>query len=338
MELSLNLLFDPSEDVAVHWAARTGLEHALDLRQVDQLYARALPYLKNWAWALAAKHGWTDEAVDTVGDMPLAVCLGRDELLQNNDGELLASYVSRLVLPLHFSDFLHPEYSEDFNQMFQKLTTPSQHQPPSDIYQLGRAGIPRPLQNILYLLQILSPGLLVIREDDDEMGNQGIDRALPPSIWVGLHIEDLEDIFGAHTALKLYQAAEDPYCASEDATSTNGSLSSQEYFDSFSDSSGMTFESEEDWNLPEYGDHDLLLPYNQPYGLAEEDGKESYLAAFNKHEEPHNLISDTNNAIIANLMDYRHCDSDCSFCGMCSDRFAERLTERLLMHGALVAI
>jgi hypothetical protein len=342
MEFSLNLLFDPSEDTAIHWAARTGLEHALDLRHVEQLYARALPYLKNWAWALAAKHGWTDEAVDAIGDMPLAVCLGRDEMLQSTDGELLAYSVSRLVLPLHFSDFLHPEFSEDFNHMFQKLTTPTHPNQDSseDIYQLGRAGIPRPLQNILYLLQILSPGLLVIREDDDELGNQGIDRALPSSIWVGLHIEDLEDIFGAQTALKIYQAAEDPYCASEDSASFNGSFGSQDYFDSSSDTSGFTLDSDEDWSLPEYGDLDILLPYNQPCGPVEagQDTDHSFLASFNKHEDTHHLIAETNNAFIANFMDYRHCDSDCSFCGMCSDRFAERLTERLLMHGALVAM
>jgi hypothetical protein len=335
MESTLNLLFDPSEDTAIHWAARTGLEHALDLRHVEQLYNRALPYLKNWAWALAAKHGWTEEAVDAVGDMPLAVCLGRDDMIQSIDGELLAPYVSRLVLPLHFSDFLHPEYSEDFIQMFQKLTTPATpdiNQPPSDIYQLGRAGIPRPLQNILYLLQTLSPGLVVIREDDDEMGNQGIDRALPPSIWVGLHIEDLEDIFGANTALKLYQAAEDPYCASEESSSATSSSydGTQDYFDYYSDSSsGVSFDS-----LPEYGDDDLLL--YQPYGGEQ---PEPYTITFEKEDSPTNLISETNNAIVANLMDYKHCDSSCGFCGTCnSDRFVERLTERLLMHGAIVAM
>lgn len=73
MESSFNILFDPSEDAAIHWAARTGLEHALDLRTAEQLYSRALPYLKTWAWALATKHGWKQEAVDTVGDMPLAI-------------------------------------------------------------------------------------------------------------------------------------------------------------------------------------------------------------------------------------------------------------------------
>lgn len=90
---SFNLLFDPSEDAAIHWAARTSLEHALDLRTAEQLYARALPYIKTWAWALTTKHGWTEEAVDTVGDMPLALCLGRDELMHGPNGDF--SYVAR---------------------------------------------------------------------------------------------------------------------------------------------------------------------------------------------------------------------------------------------------
>lgn len=56
----------------------------------------------------------------------------------------------------------------------------------ADIFQLGRAGIPRPLQNILYLLQILSPGLLLVRsanqideeEEDSEWANQGTPRVI----------------------------------------------------------------------------------------------------------------------------------------------------------------
>jgi hypothetical protein len=111
---SFNLLFDPSEDAAIHWAARTQLEHALDLRTAEQLYARAIPYMKTWAWALTTKHGWTEEAVDTVGDMPLAFwyspfltmrppfthhhyfvknSLGRDEIMHGPDGDF--TYVAR---------------------------------------------------------------------------------------------------------------------------------------------------------------------------------------------------------------------------------------------------
>jgi len=350
MQSSFNLIFDPSEDAAIHWAARAGLEHALDLRTAEQLYARALPYMKNWAWALAAKHGWTEEAVDTVGDMPLAVCLGRDELLQGANGD--QSYVARLVLPLNFSDFLNPEFTDDWATMFSHLTTCHLSDSDStDIFQLGRAGIPRPLQNILYLLQILSPGLLLVRsmatEDDEqdeeagEWGPQGIDLvALPPSIWVGLHIEDLEDIFGAQTAVKLYQAAEDPYCASEDATSY-GSYGSQDASEQFSDSSYSAFSSEmseEEWpsmDEPEFEQDDVYLEYSIPYSQSKPD-----MSNFDKpsqheyshHLPDHNLISDVNVGKAANIMEYRHCDSDCSFCGMCSSRFADRLTERLLMH------
>lgn len=175
----------------------------------------------------------------------------------------------------------------------------------------------------------------------------GIDLALPPSIWVGLHIEDLEDIFGAQAALKLYQAAEDPYCASEVATSASSSNGTQDTFDSFSDSSSSGFYSEEDWpalDLPEYEQDISFLQYDKPFGHLEDsrDGKNAQILAPYAQQsypdvEDHHLIPETD-AMVANVMDYRHCDSDCAFCGLCSDRFAERLTERLLMHGALVAM
>jgi hypothetical protein len=380
MQYSSSLIFDPSEDTAIHWAARTGLEHALDLRTAEQLYARALPYLKTWAWALATKHGWTQEAVDNVGDMPLAVCLGRDELLQGVDGDL--SYVARLVLPLNFSDFLNPEFTHDWAVMFSHLTTShstaNSTDYSADIFQLGRAGIPRPLQNILYLLQILSPGLLLVRsvasddeDDDGQWGAQGIDLvALPPSIWVGLHIEDLEDIFGAQAALKLYQAAEDPYCASEDASSAGSSYRS---FDATSDfyysdsSAGLTSDdySEDDWaavtdfdDLPEFEQDDTFVQYDPSqevdhqhfiqapaalddfasreleYNVKEDHHHHNY---FGQQEPP--LISDPDVGKASNIMEgYRHCDSDCAYCGLCSRRFAESLTQRLLMHGAIFAI
>lgn len=370
MQSSFNLIFDPSEDAAIHWAARTGLEHGLDLRTVEQLYARALPYIKNWAWALTTKHGWTEDAVDSVGDMPLAVCLGRDELVQGVNGD--QTYVARLVLPANFSDFLNPEFTNDWAAMFSHLTTcfpqfdsESSASPNTDIFQLGRAGLPRPLQNILYLLQILSPGLLLVRsmtttdveedDEDGEWGPQDIDDliALPPSIWVGLHIEDLEDIFGAQTAIKLYQTAEDPYCVSEEASSY-GSYGSQVASEQFSDSSYSAFSSdmsEEEWpgfdELPEFEEDDnVYIEHSVPYAPAKEDTPLDLSTTTGRHQAQHdahqhteyskfpdyNLISDIGVGKAENIMEYRHCDSDCAFCGMCSSRFAARLTERLLMH------
>jgi len=370
---SFNLLFDPSEDAAIHWAARTSLEHALDLRTAEQLYARALPYIKTWAWALTTKHGWTEEAVDTVGDMPLALCLGRDELMHGPNGDF--SYVARLVLPTNFSDLLNPEFTNDWAAMFSNLMTPQTDSDSADIFQLGRAGIPRPLQNIIYLLQILSPGLLLVRstnqidedEEDAEWANQGIDLvALPPSIWVGLHIEDLEDIFGAQTAVKLYQAAEDPYCSSEDASSISnyGSqyASSDMYYDD-SSYSGFASDNSDDDNWPgsdvdaqEYEDtrlvpDDVLL---QSYDYSEVSilpdfsrDHEEYAKEYKPKAAPapapapapeHHLISDYNGKASNFMEEYRHCDSDCGFCGNCSSRFAQRLTERLLMNGALLAL
>jgi len=182
----------------------------------------------------------------------------------------------------------------------------------------------------------------------------GVDLvALPPSIWVGLHIEDLEDIFGAQTAVKLYHAAEDPYCSTEDGSSSVSNYGSQDtsdmYFDDSSYSGFASDNSDEDWpgsdDVPDYEQDDVLLQFSQPY----QQDKQAYTFSGVSvlpdygHEEynpvpNHHLISDFDNGKAQNSMEYRHCDSDCKFCGNCSSRFAERLTERLLMHSALLNI
>jgi len=65
--------------------------------------------------------------------------------------------------------------------------------------------------------------MLVIRSYSlDDVGETIVtDCGLPPALWVGEHIEDLEDIFGTVSAINLYKAAADPYCAYEDVENSN---------------------------------------------------------------------------------------------------------------------
>jgi hypothetical protein len=325
----VQLRFDPSEDSAIHWAARSGIEHALALRKLEELYARALPYLRAWAYALTTKHGWSDEPVELIGEMPVAVCLGRNVQLPTNEESPSTPHVSRLVLPRQFAAFLDPSLVEDWAAMFHNLMTPYTTPHATDIFQLGRAaGIPRPLQNILYLLQVLSPGLLLVRfinDEIDEWDVQATDHGLPPSLWVGLHIEDLEDIFGAPAALALYHAAEDPYCSSE-VSSTAGSDN-----DSFDSSSLASFNSDEDCSSSSnWGDDDFDY---QDQLLAEFDRANIELAGHGKTgvpSEPMLAKFTFDNDPAEDTMDYRHCDAECSYCGRCDERFAQQLMQRLL--------
>jgi hypothetical protein len=97
--------------------------------------------------------------------------------------------------------------------------------------------------------------------------------------------------------------------------------------------------SEEEWpgmDEPEFEQDDLYLEYSVPYDQSKQQ-QDNQMSTFDEQHEyshfpDHNLISDVNVGKAANMMEYRHCDSDCAFCGMCSSRFADRLTERLLMH------
>jgi hypothetical protein len=159
-----------------------------------------------------------------------------------------------------------------------------------------------------------------------------------------LHIEDLEDIFGAQTAVNIYQAAEDPYCASEDANSA----SSYTHYDTFSNSSYSTFNSDnsdEEWpefDEPNYDDQEGVLPQ-----CAQQYAKEDTFQYHDTHILPdvvepddfstrdYPLISVPSDGKALNFMDYRHCEED--GCMTCSQRFAQSLTERLLMYSALLA-
>jgi len=333
MQVHAQLRFNPSEDSAIHWAARSGLEHALALRKLEELYARALPYIRTWAYALTTKHGWSDEPVELIGEMPVAVCLGRQQ--PTNEEPLSTPHISRLVLPHHFASFLNPDLTKDWATMFHNLTTPytTTQQNATDIFQLGRAaGIPRPLQNIIYLLQVLSPGLLLVRytdEDEDthpEWDMQATDYGLPPSLWVGLHIEDLEDIFGATAALGLYHAAEDPYCSSETSSVANSE-------DDFFDSSSVTSSYPDEDMVSDWADDDDY----QDQLLDEFDRANIELAGHGKPVAPSEpMLAQPTKFIqidkepVDNTMDYRHCDAQCAFCGKCDERFAQQLMQRLV--------
>lgn len=333
-ESELELRFDGSNDAAIHWAARSGLEEHLSLDAVEEMYERALPYLAAWAYALTTKHGWQAEAIDAIGDIPLALCLGRDDQFIIEQGEYSAPHVSRLVLPRHFSAFTDPELAQDWATMFANLvmTSDSPDSATKNIYQLGRAGTPAPLQNIIYLLQSISPGMLVARSysSDDVGENIVTDCGLPPALWVGEHIEDLEDVFGTVTAVNLYKAADDPYCASEDVENS----------DTLSDS-GSSFAtlSSDEWDSWGHSDEDeSVTDFDRAeMEILHDEGKNIELVTKPFIQESHTLSHSNNKPLISDpYTNYRHCDAACGYCGYCSGEFAERLTE-LLLRTAVVA-
>lgn len=342
------LRFDAAEDVAIHWAARTNLEHALDLEHLEDLYERALPILRAYCYALTTKHDWVEDAdITRVGDTEVAVCIGRDEQFIVDDGNHSATHVSRLVLPRHFSAFTDPELAQDWATMFSNLVMTTTTDTTLDIYQLGRAGMPRPLQNVIYLLQCISPGLIVVRsfKSDDEFGDAQItDCGLPPALWVGEHIEHLEDVFGTVSAISLYRASDDPYSALEDIDAEHESGSS----DTMSDSSFDSFDYDEGWSSWNNSEDDIAQIDITELELLHGEGNVKEITATNQesHISKPFIISSSKKANkkggkLAGLVvddsdqdgyrpSYRHCDDECNYCGGCDDNFAERLTELLL--------
>jgi len=332
----LELRFDGSNEAAIHWAARSGLEAHLSLDAVEEMYERALPYLAAWAYALTTKHSWQAEAIDAIGDIPLAVCLGRDDQFIVEQGEYSTSHVSRLVFPRHFSAFTDPELAQDWATMFANLIMTS-HSPDSatkNIYQLGRAGTPAPLQNIIYLLQCISPGMLIVRSyPSDDVGETCVtDCGLPPALWVGEHIEDLEDIFGTVLAVNLYKSADDPYCAYEDIENSDTQSDSGSSFATLSsDESDSWGRSDEDVSLTDFDRAEMEILHGEGKNLEFIPNKPFVVQGSHPVSHPNNkpLIAEP-------YTNYRHCDAACGYCGHCSVEFAERLTE-LLLRTAIIA-
>jgi hypothetical protein len=334
-ESELELRFDGSNDAAIHWAARSGLEEHLSLDAVEEMYERALPYLAAWAYALTTKYGWQAEAIDAIGDIPLALCLGRDDQFIVEQGEYSAPHVSRLVLPRHFSAFTDPELTQDWATMFANLvmTSNSPDSATKNIYQLGRAGTPAPLQNIIYLLQSISPGMLVVRSySSGDVGETIVtDCGLPPALWVGEHIEDLEDVFGTVPAVNLYKAADDPYCAYEDVENSDTQSDSGSSFATLSSDEWDSWgHSDEDESLADFDHAEMEILHGE--------GKNIELVTKGPFVQDSQTHSHSNSKpVIADpYTNYRHCDAACGYCGHCSGEFAERLTKLLLRTAVVV--
>jgi len=213
------------------------------------------------------------------------------------------------------------------------MTSESPDSATKNIYQLGRAGTPAPLQNIIYLLQCISPGMLVVRSysSDDVSETVVTDCGLPPALWVGEHIEDLEDVFGTVPAVNLYKAADDPYCAYEDVeNSDNQSDSGSSFATLSSDEWDSWGHSDEDESLTDFDRTEMEILHGE--------GKNIEFVTSNPFVQDSQTDSHSNcKLVIADpYTNYRHCDAACGYCGRCSGEFAERLTE-LLLRTAVVA-
>ena len=94
-----------------------------------------------------------------------------------------------LILPASFDSFFDFSQGDNWGRMFRCLNTKRE----SRLY----IDEPTPLADIFYLLQTLSPGMLVIYHigEMDGVGKEERTSALPPITWVEEHKELLQSIF-----------------------------------------------------------------------------------------------------------------------------------------------
>lgn len=174
------------------WADRTGLLLPASAEALGTPYARAHRWLLALKNALVAQHAWREAAQGADGRMLFAI-----EMQQRTSSGVPRSPPLTLMLPKHPSSFFSPDRKLQWQMTFHATT-----------FFTLRHSCP-PIQDILYLLQCLIPGMLVIAkvEDIPREAVYTTSRALPPADWVSAHQDMLVDIFGAQHFRQIFRAA-----------------------------------------------------------------------------------------------------------------------------------
>lgn len=189
--------FNPSYQ-STPWADRTGLSN-LSREELEEAYTRCGGFLREKERELVDEYGWSS-AQDV-----------RSDSLFRLTGTVTAynrSHDVQLHLPLTFSSFLDDNNKETWGRMFGNhcLFDPRrQNRSNASLF----IDSPTPMSDIFYLLQTLTPGMLLIaREDDiDEVGELLTTRALPSVGWVKDHQVMLEIVFGSEERYQKLLAA-----------------------------------------------------------------------------------------------------------------------------------
>ncbi|TFY77642.1 hypothetical protein EWM64_g6371 [Hericium alpestre] len=168
--------FEPAN--CTFWSDYTGLHPA-----GEAAYARACELLLDAKEALLKAGGWVDE--NTVEDL-----------------FVLTSRSCTLAVPATLAALMDPEQTDMFANMFEALAL----LPITDSAQVDAAW--PAFEDLVYLLQVLVPGLLLLIAEDKEQGRY-VTRGLPPKEWVERRRNELEGIFGIEDYMRVCEAIED---------------------------------------------------------------------------------------------------------------------------------
>ncbi|KAF8492129.1 hypothetical protein JB92DRAFT_1246481 [Gautieria morchelliformis] len=189
-----HIRFNADSDERAFWAERTGL-HALNDEELDAAYKRAHTFIREDKERLINEHGWTE----TPDEDRHLFSLSSPESCES----------ALLSFPTTFSSFVDPADSHMWKALFEQVFHAAQSQlsPDIDFFSTG----PHPLCSMLYLLQCIAPGMLLlsrVRHFDEDEGEYI--RILPGESWVDSHTDMLTTVLGTTTAYdQLLDASSD---------------------------------------------------------------------------------------------------------------------------------
>lgn len=179
------------------WARRARIP--LDTAEaIGATYARAHRWLQALRMQLIHHHKWRD---GSSSDSRILFSLETSSIWRSSVG-LPAGPTLRLQLPVHASSFFSPERRIQWQMVFH-----------SDIFESVRKICP-PINDILYLIQCLLTGLVVVVfEENLPEGVHKTTRGLPPVSWINANERSLTEIFGPDHFRALRKACSDTQVA-----------------------------------------------------------------------------------------------------------------------------
>ncbi|KAF9516266.1 hypothetical protein BS47DRAFT_689195 [Hydnum rufescens UP504] len=183
------VLFDPENNK--HWAMRLRVAHELQAS-----YTRAHAFFKKRCEELITNYAW--RSIDWGRKHHIFRIATKTPPSPRYPSHTASSPDLTLQLPKTLAQFLKLSHREKWRRMFEDRRIFQTKRLNQWSHDLFIDSCP-PLADIMYMLQVLVPGMLLLVRVDHipTVGDQKITRALPPEEWTLEHAEELEYILGS---------------------------------------------------------------------------------------------------------------------------------------------
>jgi len=196
-ELQVN--FSPNVPIMDFWTKRINIPLSPHAKDMDNIYARAHPWLQSLSRQLVNEHQLKLENPSS-NRILFSVRVPQNWMKKTaSEASPITGRVRVLELPLQFSSFFSPDRGNQWQMVFH-----------SDMFRVLRKLCP-PVEDMFRILQCLAPGMftIVLVSKDEKGVLWRTTNALPDLGWISQNKDRLVSVFGAKRIDRLTKAVSD---------------------------------------------------------------------------------------------------------------------------------